>query len=508
MRRGGWRACLAAAALLGALCQPAGAAPVREGIPASLTESLASEHFVVHYTSSEPPHAIPSGSVPGVLAIAEHAYAVEVNANTGFGPPLDDGDGRTDIYVHDLEEDVAIARGDRPTPDRPNSASAYIELDPGAAVAQGYQGALRYILPHELFHVLQFSYSGREALWLAEATAEWAARALAGAHFYARPEENWFRDPNQSLDCFAESCGGSPVEERATHGYDRWPFFRHLEERFGTRIVHAIWTQSRTLSADGRPHALEAVDAALRAEGVSLAQAFAEFVAVAGARGWQLEELRRWLPTPAATVRTGRTEASRSVALAIDHLAAGYVAVLGGGSPETLSLCIPARLRVAVAHPQNQAESPVLVRPEDGSQAGLAGAGGERARELGWETCQRATATLAVANTSWLADGVPYEVATHVVPRRTLRVSRTRPVVSFYLELPTARRVRTELTVPRRRGRALRRIVGSVAVGEGLRPASVRLPRGGPNGRYRLAVRFRSGDALVRRARSFDVRFE
>ena len=510
MRRGGARAYVAAVAVLALCCPDASAAPAREGIPASLTESRASEHFVVHYTTTDAPHAIPADSVPVVLAIAERAYAVEVNASTGFAPPLDDGDGRTDIYVHDLEDDVALTRGDRPSPESPNQASAFIDLDPGAAVAQGYQGALHYVLPHELFHVLQFSYSGREALWLAEATAEWAARSLAGVHFYARPEENWFRNPGESLDCFEESCGGTPTEERATQGYDRWPFFRHLEERFGTEIVHAIWTESRALSADGQPHALEAVDAALRAEGVSLADVFADFVAVAGAASWQLEALRSWLPAPAATIRTGRAEGGRSAMVEIAHLAASYVALIGGGRPESLSLCMPARLRVAVAQPQNQAESPMLVGTGEGGThtVELAGDGEQRTHELRWETCQRATATLAVSNTSWLADGVPYRIATYALPRQRLRLGRRNPTVSFYLDLPAPRRVRTELTLPTRRGRPVRRRVRTVAVAEGLRPVSLRLPREGPNGRYRLAVRFRSGEALVRRARSFDVRFE
>ena len=514
MRRGGWRAYVVAAVLLGAVSEAAAAAPARDGIPPSLTESRASEHFVVHYTTSDPAHAIPADSVPGILAIAEQAYAAEVNSASGFGPPLDDGDGRVDIYVHDLEEDVGIARGDRPTPDRPNQASAYIELDPQAAAGQGYQGPLHYILPHELFHVLQFAYSGREALWMAEATAEWAVRSLAGVDFYARPEENWFRNPNQPLDCFGESCGGTPVEERATEGYDRWPFFRYLEERFGTRIVHEIWTHSCALSGDGRPHALEAIDAALRVRGASLSDAFGDFVTFAASAAWRLEDLRRWLPTPVGSISTGRSQAIHSVRLQVAHLAAAYVGLVGGGQPETLSICVPARLRLGVVQSPDQAAPPALVRlggqPYSADFAG--GAGGQRSLDVAWETCPRASATAAFPNTNWSVDGVPFDLTAELTPARRLRLVRGSPVVTFYLQLAARTRVRTELSLPRRRGRGrrrlIRRIVTSRIVREGAQPLSLRLPRAAANGRYGLAVRFRNaGGGVTEARRSFRVHF-
>jgi hypothetical protein len=500
---------MAAAVLLAVVCEAAAAAPARDGIPASLSESQASEHFVVHYTTSDPAHAIPADSVPGILAIAEQAYAAEVNSESGFGPPLDDGDGRIDIYVHDLEEDVGIARGDRPTPDRPNQASAYIELDPQAAAGQGYQGPLHYILPHELFHVLQFAYSGREAPWMMEATAEWAVRSLAGVDFYARPEENWFRNPNQPLDCFGESCGGTPVEERATEGYDRWPFFRYLEERFGRRIVYEIWSHSRALSGDGRPHALEAIDAALRLRGASLSEMFGDFVTFAASAAWQLEDLRRWLPTPAGGISTGRSRTTSSVRIQVAHLAAAYVGLAGGGPPETLSICVPARLRLGVVQSPDQAEPPALVRlGERPYSADFAGAGGQRSLDVAWETCPRATGTAAFPNTNWSVDGVPFDFTAELTPARRLRLARGKPVVTFYLQLAARTRVRTELSLPPRRGRPVRRIVRSRIVREGARPLSLRLPRSAADGRYSLAVRFRNaGGSVTEARRSFTVRF-
>jgi hypothetical protein len=463
---------------------------------------------VVHYTTDDPADAVPADAVAGILGVAERAYAVEVNDETGFGPPLDDGDARTDIYVHHLEEDAALTRGDRPTPQRPNQASAYIELDPGSAVKQGYQGALHYLLPHEFFHVLQFAFSGREALWMAEATAEWAARSPAGIDFYARPEENWFVNPNQPLDCFEESCGGTPTEERATQGYDRWAFFRYLEERFGHRIVYEIWTHSRALSEDGGPHPLEAIDGALRARDTSLSELFGEFVPFAATAGWQLEYLRRWTPTPVVTLRAGRVQTSQSARLQIAHLAASYVAVTGGGPPGSLSICMPARLRLDVTQPAGQAESPAfLLTGRAGPPIELVGEGAQRSIDVPWRTCQEATGTLALPNTSWTL-GAPFDLTARITPARRLWLPRGDPALSFYLELPVKTRVRTELTVPpARRGRPPRQIVRSRLVREGAVPVSLRLPPNGPDGRYRLSVRYRKAGVPTEARRTFSVRF-
>src|ERR1700704_3298249 len=69
-----------------------------------LPVSVTPPHFVVHYQSDLQnfgTSAITQTTAGDIAALAERAYNAEV-VTDGFPAPLDDGDGKTDIYVLDL----------------------------------------------------------------------------------------------------------------------------------------------------------------------------------------------------------------------------------------------------------------------------------------------------------------------------------------------------------------------------------------------------------------------
>lgn len=97
------RALIAAAActVAGVVGAPAfGAVPPPPTRP-FLQNSLSTAHFTVHYDSDKAQGDYLTQTQAGeVAALAEHALAVETG--WGYQAPVDDGDGRYDIYVVDL----------------------------------------------------------------------------------------------------------------------------------------------------------------------------------------------------------------------------------------------------------------------------------------------------------------------------------------------------------------------------------------------------------------------
>src|SRR6266576_5694475 len=74
--------------------------------------TLDTPHFVVHYQSDlqspgTPSWAITQTTAGDIGAVAERAYNAEI-VTDGFPAPVDDGDGKTDIYVADLSATSAL----------------------------------------------------------------------------------------------------------------------------------------------------------------------------------------------------------------------------------------------------------------------------------------------------------------------------------------------------------------------------------------------------------------
>src|SRR3954463_5149568 len=109
LRRSVLLACVAVSAAV--LAGPAfGARPV-------LPFTVDTPHFVVHYQSDLGPGTVDSAitqtTAGDIAALAERAYNAEV-VTDGFPAPLNDGDGKTDIYVLKLAGALGVTIPDTP----------------------------------------------------------------------------------------------------------------------------------------------------------------------------------------------------------------------------------------------------------------------------------------------------------------------------------------------------------------------------------------------------------
>src|SRR4051812_10791686 len=91
------RAIAIAIAVAAALCAaaPAQAEPSRSWVAAGLTRAYASSHLLVHYGAG-----ISAPAAAGLALAGERALATY--ARWGYPAPVDDGDGRIDIYMQAL----------------------------------------------------------------------------------------------------------------------------------------------------------------------------------------------------------------------------------------------------------------------------------------------------------------------------------------------------------------------------------------------------------------------
>src|SRR6266404_5556872 len=98
------------------------------GARPALLFTLDTPHFVVHYQSNIGPGTVDSAitqiTAGDIAAIAERAYNAEVVTDC-FPAPLNDGDGKTDIYVLKLAGALGVTVPDNPAA---LTSSAYIEL--------------------------------------------------------------------------------------------------------------------------------------------------------------------------------------------------------------------------------------------------------------------------------------------------------------------------------------------------------------------------------------------
>src|SRR4051812_14694047 len=69
--------------------------------PGPYPHTVTSQHFVVHYSSDplDPAYATQTDASK-LAALADRAYATELS--WGVRAPVDDGDGKVDIYIADL----------------------------------------------------------------------------------------------------------------------------------------------------------------------------------------------------------------------------------------------------------------------------------------------------------------------------------------------------------------------------------------------------------------------
>ncbi len=248
-------ALLACLALLGA---PARADADRSlaGVPPGLVEQAASQNFVVHYTSAPgDPNAITADAAQRLIVTAERALG-DSRSRLDLPPPMDDGDGRADVYVY-AGTSRGPERGFVRADSRDDRASGWLAVPPEAT------GDL-FAVTHLVVHLQQLALYRPAGRALAEGSATWAPLHLYANELRTLPDSAQFfaDDP---IDCDDPDRCGLP-------GYNAWRFFELLAERHGPQVVRTIYDRSRMLGArDHRPHLIEALSAVLAERGSTTA---------------------------------------------------------------------------------------------------------------------------------------------------------------------------------------------------------------------------------------------
>ena len=249
------------------------------GAPAGSLNSPRGSAKVWYATSgAHAPKAGTSDVPPLVTLTAEVAdTALTRFAQLGFLPPVsdandascdDDGDDeRIDLYLFDFPSADGTAQLSACSDGQGCSGFVLFEND---FIGKGYSSpavGVRTVVPHELFHLIQYAYATEHDVWWSEGTAQWAAKAV-------NPELTdlerflpaFFSNTHRPLD-FPPSGAAAAF----SYGAAIWPVF--LSERFGRDIVREVFEQL----AAGAASTLDATEAALLTRGSSLSHAFAEF---------------------------------------------------------------------------------------------------------------------------------------------------------------------------------------------------------------------------------------
>jgi hypothetical protein len=414
------RFALLVAALLGLWASAANAARPDVNDPdAPLPDTLTSAHFQVHYNGDpDKSWRLNVMQANNVAAWAERAYAAYVS--WGYTPPLNDGDGHSDIYV--LEIDAGSWGSTQPDNPSGFTSTAYARLS-------ATEGVDEHKVAHLVFHMFQAATWVPLDFWLREGAAEWASFRLLGfpTTVYADESDDFLPlseyavRPDAPLDCVGAHCGDTIYEQGSYHS---WPFFVFLGERYGTQIVKDIHDRGPAL---GDPNALgvDFLTQVLATKGATLADVYNDWTVAAMTGSYAATGLKASAPQTATTMSTGATAGALApVTVAVNHLSVRYVGVQRGSDPA--APCYAATLTLNVAIPAGVASRPYFYWPSTGSTAvPLALNGSNATLSMPWDTCSwDLTGRLSLPNDSTSADGVEFTVS------GSLAVDKTRPTTS------------------------------------------------------------------------------
>jgi hypothetical protein len=387
----------ATAVVLLAVAAPVQAARNLAGVPGNLTESAASPNFVVHYTSApEDPDAIAAQGAQQLLAAAERALG-DTRSRLDLPQPLNDGDGRSDVYVYAgtvRGAERGLVRADS----RDDRASGWIGLPPDATADQA-------AVTHQVVHLQQLALYRPAGRVLAEGSATWAALHLYAGELGSLPEQAQFF-PDDPVDCSDDDRCSLP-------GYNAWRLFELLAQRHDPKVVRAIYDRSRSLGTrDHRPHFLEALEDVLEDRNTTLGATFAEYTAANLVGGYGLRGLarRRYGATePFDDLATGtRTRRFRPRAVTLDHLSAAFYRLRSGSDAAGSGgrRCRRATLRVRIDGPADL-EAPLYwapFRPRRGRARTIELRNGRALFERSWSTCGGREIGIALHNPSAATD--------------------------------------------------------------------------------------------------------
>lgn len=315
-----------------------------------------SQHFCVHYIVGGTRGATPYW-VQATLKVLEHVYAAEIGStNLGFRKPLNDGDGKYDVFLDEIGNNGYY--GFCTTDTASSTSTAWCELDNDFAESEFGAppgNSLRVTAAHEFFHAIQFAYDANDMTWFLEGTAVWM-------------EDQVYPTINDYLQYLKYSqITQSTVPIDTTGTYERYGaviFWKYLSEGYhDVDIVHRIWNAAGV--SEGSRNALQATIDVLRAKHVNFAQAFARFSVWNTLPPNTYADRKLW-PKPVAWGTANlntRTKDTGDQTITLDHLSSANVVLI----PST-ALPTSTRLRITVSAPSGiVGQVRIQVRRTDGS---------------------------------------------------------------------------------------------------------------------------------------------
>jgi hypothetical protein len=419
------RLCLLVSALSAIWASPAHATRVL-GMP----ETLTSQHFQIHYAGQVLP--------PGVSVIhqdaadlagnLEQAYSTMVG-DWGYPAPLDDGDGKIDVFVVDTSglNYLGLAWADNPSA---GQSSGYLYIDDNSVHDL-------HVAAHELFHLVQYSLWVPMEPSVLEASAEWAAFRVLGFPLTVDmgledpvPLADTVGAPDMSLTCSGSACGLTGYEN---NGYSRWSFYEYLTERYGGNAVFDLFQKGKTLN-DPSLTGSDLLIAALQDKGATLGDAFGDFTTMNLSGGYTAPGLKATLPAVYKLVPTGSASGGLGTqTIAVNHLAARYLAFQRGtGTSDgpcyaatlTITVSFPSGLGARPVYRWTAADSPVQPLAVNGSTASIT---------VPWDTCSWSdVGMLSLPNPSATVDAAVFKVSASLTVDKTTFVTSKPPPAGTY----------------------------------------------------------------------------
>ena len=251
--------------------------------------TLGNADVLVHYVASAYTAARGNAGYPQTV-LDTATYVHDTYQDAGYREPEPDGtlggDARLDIYLTNLGTTGAYGYCGSDEPARPvvrgrvapRDRWAFCVLDDGYSEYPGKPTeVLQVTLAHEYFHAVQFAYDAGEDDWFMEGTAVWAEDELFDGV-----------DDNVQYAAYSPLAGPRLSLDRYQRGgfrqYGTWLWFRWLSEHFPESqggmptIVRDLWTAADSVRGNvDKKYSLDALATVLKARGLPLPQAYAQF---------------------------------------------------------------------------------------------------------------------------------------------------------------------------------------------------------------------------------------
>lgn len=389
---------LALALLAGAFALGVPRASASDPVPNTGIATLSSDHFQIHYSRDNadtvcPTRYISQERAGDVLQMAERAYAFY--GSWGYTTPVLDGDGDSllDISVDEFDKapPTCITYGVI-DPSIPTAADGSLSpwdalINPVAPAGAGEihldatnaRGLKYHIVAREVFQLFGLAMDATADQWLQAGSAEWAA--FRTENFATVTAADLGQNSNRSMDCVGSECGDTDVDR---NGYSGWLLFEYLAERYGNDAVKAVWDEAAAFPGAAATTDLSNV---LVTHGTTLSSFFNEYSTARLTGNFTVAAIAGVVPPSQASILVSASSgAIPAVRLAINHLAADYVALQHGA--DAAAPCYAATLTIQVAIPSGVTSNPYYYANTQGATAqALAISGSTASITVPWNTC-------------------------------------------------------------------------------------------------------------------------